>query len=353
MNEPSPATTDALEPQLAEPLLSVHSATNVAWLAAAATTAAERALGALYGVLYLKDASGRLQAVSPAAQGPTRALTRLGQALQADVTRLKFDPQERTAVAMVLQEGRVGAVADLGRALPLDLDADTLKRAQRRLGVSAVWLVPLWREGEALGLLVLLMGASPPGRLASAELLGRHVAVALRNLREQEAGRKSGEVDAVRWVYDERRFLEELEQEARRALRHKRPLSVLLLHILNLRELRSRYGRFLAERVLRQVAGRLDDAMRDTDFLGASQEDGFAVILVETDQAGAERAEERLAASLHEMRLPHTELPGLQVELAFATATQPQDGERAEELVAAAEARLNGDKTNKQVAATG
>jgi diguanylate cyclase (GGDEF)-like protein len=239
-----------------------------------------------------------------------------------------------------LQEGRAAALPELGRAIPLEGDAEPLHLIQRQLGIAQAWLVPLQWDGESLGLLLLLMPEGPPAPVAHAELLGRHVAVALTNLREKDAGRKRGEFDAVRWVYDERRFLEQLAREVRRAQRHGRPLSVLLLRILNVEELRGRYGRFLAEQLLRQVASRLDDAMRDTDFLGASREDGFAAILVETDQSGAERAEERLLTGLDAMELPHAELPGLNVQLACATATLPQDGESAEELAAAAEARL-------------
>jgi diguanylate cyclase (GGDEF)-like protein len=352
MPAPRPIAPDTGAPTLLEPLLAVHSAANVSWLADAAATAAERGLGALYSVLYLSDASGQLAGVRPASRAASRALTRLHQALEMDVTQLRLDPDDLPAVRTALAEGRAVAVSDLSHAIPQDGDPERIAKAQRQLGISAVWLVPLRWEGENAGLLVLLMGVAAPAQLACAELLGSHAAVALRNLREEEAGRKRGEVDAVRWIYDERRIWEELEQESRRALRHKRPLSVLLLRVLNIDELRARYGRFLGDRILRQVAGRLEGAMRDTDFLGASQENGFAAILVETDEDGAERAEERLSAGLQEMSLPHTDLPDLRIELACATATLPQDGESAEELVAAAEARLQSRRIIRQEAAS-
>ena len=52
------------------------------------------------------------------------------------------------------------------------------------------------------------------------------------------------------------------------------------------------------------------------------------------------------------MKLPHTDLPDLPIELACATATLPQDGESAEELVAAAESRLEGGRLPQQDAAS-
>jgi diguanylate cyclase (GGDEF)-like protein len=339
MDEPTP-TGDAPVPPLLEPLLAVHSARTSNWLADAVSTAAERGLGALYGLMFLMDASGHLAGVRPASSERVRALVKLRQTLDVDLTAYRFDPQERPAILSALQGGHAVAVAELSQALPLSREGETLRTAQRRLGIAEVWLAPLYWDGQSLGLLLLLMPEHAPSPLAHAELLGRHVAVALGNLREEEEGRKRGELDAVRWVYDERRFMEQLALEIRRAERHQRPLSVLLLRVVNLAELRARFGRFLAERVLRQVAGRLADAMRDTDFLGAFGSDGLATILVEADREGARKAEERLLASLSSLELPYADLPDLDVDLLCATATLPEDGANADELAAAAEARL-------------
>ena len=88
--------------------------------------------------------------------------------------------------------------------------------------------------------------------------------------------------------------------------------------------------------------------MRDTDFLGASASDGFGAILIEADQDGADMAEERLLAGLHEMKLPHTDLPNLEIRVGCATATLPQDGETAEELCDAAESRLRHQTITQQ-----
>lgn len=327
---------------LLEALLGVHTAPSVAWLAEAAGTAAERGLGALYALVYLSDGSGGLAGERPPSRGRERAQARLRDALGAEVPTLKFTPAAGSLVAKALESGAAAATKALSDVLPLSTRA---QQAQRRLGADEVWLAPLRGESESAGLLVLLMPAGPASTLAEAELLARHVAVALQNLREKEAVRKRGELDAVRWVYDEWRFLEELSQEARRAQRHGRPLSLLLLRVQNLQELHERYGRFLAERVLRQVAARLADAMRETDFLGASGDDGFAAILVEADRQGAARAEERLLAGLDALQIPNAELPDLRIQLAYGTATLPDDGLDAEELMGIAESRLGAATT--------
>ena len=339
MDKPS-LSPDFLVPPLLELLLPVHGAASAGWLADAAATAAERGLGALYGLLYVIDSNGQLVCERPASTDRRRRLGRLQQALDADLTELQFSPDDVPQLRKALDEGSSLVAHDLNKLLPLKLDERLLRKAQTQLGVAKAWIAPLQRGGESLGMLLLLMPAVAPAPLAQAELLGKHIAVALTNLREREAGRKHGELDLVRWVYDERRFMEELALECRRASRHGRPLSVLYLRVRNLDDLRRRYGRFLVERILRQVAGRLAEAMRDTDFLGAAGDDGLAAILVEADAHGAERAKERLLIGLDALQLQETDLPDLHVEFACATATVPDDGASADELAEVASARL-------------
>ena len=352
MDEPVPITSDLQPSPLLEPLLGIHSAPTLRWLADATATAAERGLGALYSVFYVLDASGRLSPVTPASRPQKSALARFSQVLEFDVGAVKMDPKERPQLAVALAEGRTLSIEELSETLAEPLDADRIQSLERDLGVASAIVAPLHRNGESSGLLLLFVARGQATSADYAESLARHVAVAFANLREREAGRKRGEVDAVRWVYDERRLTEELNQEARRAKRHERPLSVLFVRILNLEALQARYGRFMAERVLRQVAGRLDDAMRDTDFLGASASNGFGAILIEANQDGADVAVERLLAGLHEMKLPHTDLPSLEIRVGCATATLPQDGETAEELGAAAESRLQQQTITQQDAAS-
>jgi len=335
-------------PPLLQPLLAVHSAPTQGWLVDGAATAAERGLGALYSLVFLLDSSGSLAGERPASSERMRAVAKLSQLLETNVASLKFDPQQVPAALSALEKGHAVAVEELHEALLLPQAEKKLRAVQKQLGVAEVWLAPLHWSGESTGLVVLFMPADAPAPLAHAELLGQHVAVALAKLRAQEAGRKRGELDAVRWIYDEQRFEDQLYKEVRRALRHKRPLSILLIRLDNYHDLRARYGRFLAERLLRQVAGVLEDTMRDTDFLGAFKDNGFAAILIEADGEAAQRANARLSRGLSNVTLPHAQLPDLHLDLTCATATVPDDGETPQDLASAAEGRLAPPETTQE-----
>jgi len=325
---------------LLEPLLAVHSAPDAGWLADAAMTAAERGVGALYGFLYLAaDDSGRLRGEEPASRERIGPLARATQLLGSDPTALTIDPEASPSVAEALREGRATAVESLAGVLP-QLNEKQAEKAQRQLGVGEIWLVPIRANNETMGLLVLLMPANHSATIETAEALGRHIAVALANLRGSEAARKRGELDAVRWIHDERKFTEQLGIEIQRAARHQRPLSVLLVRVDGYAELRRRHGRFLAERVLRRVAATMEDAMRATDFLGAFKDDGFAAILVEADETAAENAKSRFLGALAKIDLPKANLPSLDLSYSCAIVTMEKGGSTAEDLLAAAGERL-------------
>jgi len=336
--EPPPSQEASLSPLL-EPLLAVHSAPDTAWLADAAMTAAERGVGALYGFLYVGDESGRLRGEEPASRERIGPLARATQLLGADPTTLKLDPEASPAIAAALREGRATKVETIAEALP-QLEGKQAAKAQRQLGVAEVWLAPVRANNETMGVFLLLMPANHSASIEAAEVLGRHIAVALGNLRESEAARKHGELDVVRWIHDERKFVEQLGLEVQRAARHERPLSVLLVRVENYGELRRLHGRFLAERILRRVAATMEDAMRATDFLGAFNGDGFASILVEADETAASNAKSRLLATLAKIDLQKANLPELKLAFSCAVVTMEKGGSTAEVLLAAAAERL-------------
>jgi len=332
---------------LLEPLLAIHSASDIGWLTDAAMTAAERGVGALYGFLYLGTESGELRGEEPASPQRIGSIARVTQTLGVDPTRLAIDPEASGPVAAALRDGKGSSTTSLDAVL-VELPDKQVEKAQRKMGVSDVWIVPVEANNETMGVFVLLLPDNHTAAIGTAEVLGRHIAVALANLREGDAARKRGELDAVRWIHDERKFVEELGIEIQRSARHQRPLSVLIVRVDGYVEIRRRHGRFLAERALRRVAATMEDAMRATDFLGAYGEDGFAAILVEADETAAANAKKRYSDTLQKLDLSRANLPGLELTFSCAVATMKQGGSAAEELLAAAEEQL--DLGEEQVA---
>ena len=81
-----------------------------------------------------------------------------------------------------------------------------------------------------------------------------------------------------------------VEQETTRALRHSRPLSLLLVELDHGAAISADLGPAQLGRLLKELAQSVVASVRDTDtvaFLGAGPPPRFAVVLPETDEAGS------------------------------------------------------------------
>src|SRR5438046_6872338 len=90
-------------------------------------------------------------------------------------------------------------------------------------------------------------------------------------------------------------------QEANRAVRYHRPLSVLTVELDHAEHIHKELEAVQIEGLLRELAERLGQAIRDTDTVGFLDADGpphFAIVLPETDEQGAALAADKIRRSI-------------------------------------------------------
>src|SRR5947209_17578027 len=90
-------------------------------------------------------------------------------------------------------------------------------------------------------------------------------------------------------------------QEANRAVRHRRPLSVLVAALDHAEHVNKEIDQIQLDGLLREMAERLGQAVRDTDTVGFLDADGpphFAIVLPETDEQGAALAADKIRRSI-------------------------------------------------------
>jgi two-component system, cell cycle response regulator len=90
-------------------------------------------------------------------------------------------------------------------------------------------------------------------------------------------------------------------QEANRAVRYHRPLSVLLVELDHAEHMHKELEAVQIEGLLREMSERLGRAIRDTDtvaFLDADGPPHFAIVLPETDEQGATLAADKIRRSI-------------------------------------------------------
>jgi diguanylate cyclase (GGDEF)-like protein/PAS domain S-box-containing protein len=120
-----------------------------------------------------------------------------------------------------------------------------------------------------------------------------------RRLMEHELQRQA-RIDELTGLLNRRAFTAEAARLMALTRRHARPLALLVVDADRFKTINDRYGHTAGDAVLRTLAARLQDSLRENDVAGRLGGEEFAVLLPETDAAGAQHAAERLLATVRE-----------------------------------------------------
>lgn len=93
--------------------------------------------------------------------------------------------------------------------------------------------------------------------------------------------------DGLTEVFNQRKFQEEGEREIARALRHGRPLALVLFDIDHFKSVNDNYGHLCGDAVLKQMAARVNELLRPEQIFARIGGEEFAVLCPETDLDGA------------------------------------------------------------------
>ena len=163
-------------------------------------------------------------------------------------------------------------------------------------------------------------------------------------------------IDTLTGVANRRRFDVFIQQEWQRAYRGKQPLSLLLVDADHFKSFNDTYGHQAGDEVLRKIAGVLRTrAHRVSDLAARYGGEEFAVVLGNTDHAGAAKLAEAIRADVEALAIPHASRPGGVATISIGHATRSEGGyDSVQDLVAAADKALyeakNGGR-NRVVAA--
>ena len=181
-------------------------------------------------------------------------------------------------------------------------------------------------------------GAFDEGTVALAHSLAAQAAVALENARLHGIVKRQAVTDELTGVANRRSFLETLDNELRRAQRFGSPLGLVFADLDNFKLVNDRYGHQAGDDVLRAFADVVRGRIREIDLAARLGGEEFAVLLPETDAAGARALAESLRAAVAELVIwigPNA----IRVTASFGVAAYPEtDG--ADELMTAADLAL-------------
>lgn len=153
---------------------------------------------------------------------------------------------------------------------------------------------------------------------------------------------KLAALDQLTGLYNRRSGEQRLAEEMSRAVRHRRPLTLLLIDIDNLKYINDRWGHAAGDQLLKQFADRLQRAIRGSDLAVRLGGDEFMVLLPEC------RIEEvkHVLGRVEGLRVDYDDQ---KLECAFSRGwTDFRPGETGQELLKRADAALYEHKRSRK-----
>lgn len=116
---------------------------------------------------------------------------------------------------------------------------------------------------------------------------------------------RQASTDGLTGVLNRRAFTAESERLISVALRHGRPLSLMVIDADHFKKVNDVFGHPTGDTVLKALALTLGQALRTSDVLGRLGGEEFGIVLPETDATGAREVGERLLQAVRERRIEH------------------------------------------------
>jgi diguanylate cyclase (GGDEF)-like protein len=145
--------------------------------------------------------------------------------------------------------------------------------------------------------------------------------------------------DALTHLANRRALFERFGGELERARRYGRPLSVAMVDVDYFKRFNDTEGHRCGDEALVRIGQALATGLRRSDVVGRYGGEEFLILMPETPLAQARDTVERLRRAVERLEIPGAH-GSRQLTLSIGVAAFPEQGDSAEALVAAADARL-------------
>lgn len=173
------------------------------------------------------------------------------------------------------------------------------------------------------------------------DTLGRQASVSLENVSLHEQVKREAVTDELTGLANQRHFRDVLESEAERGRRFDQPVGLLMLDLDDFKGVNDSFGHQQGDAVLRAVAEVMRAHSREIDTAARYGGEELAIVLPQTDIAGAFQLAERLREAIAGTQIDRVEGADVMgVTASIGVASIPASAADADRLIAAADAAL-------------
>lgn len=218
----------------------------------------------------------------------------------------------------------------------------------------SVMTAALRTEGRQVGSILLLSSrwsAFRPEQSRFVQLCAARLGTVVASSSAIDRIYREAQSDPVTGLPNVRGAMRRLESEIARASRSGQPLTVLFLDIDRLKPVNDQYGHRAGDRLLAEIARRLEGAMRRYDFLARIGGDEFVAIMPGLNPADVDRRMTQLRRAVARKPITVAHRVAVRTSVSIGSAGYPEDGASADDLVAVSDQRMYVDKRSRRTAA--
>ncbi|MYL27262.1 MULTISPECIES: sensor domain-containing diguanylate cyclase [Halomonadaceae] len=151
--------------------------------------------------------------------------------------------------------------------------------------------------------------------------------------------------DELSTLPNRRHFLEQAEKEVERAIRHGRPLSLLMIDMDHFKRINDQYGHSTGDEVIQAFAERCQGMLRKSDTAARIGGEEFSVLLPETGNDSGRQMAERLRSLIAHEPI-HTQAGPIHLTLSIGVSTYSKASPSVEAMIQEADRHLYEAKDN-------
>jgi diguanylate cyclase (GGDEF)-like protein len=214
--------------------------------------------------------------------------------------------------------------------------------ASRKIGSLAI--VPLAVDDEIIG--AVCVEGDEEAQLTAVEgellsMLAPVASVALKNVEQLQDVTQKSNHDALTGLANRRQFEDRLRHHLLEFSRHRQPVSLILLDIDMFKTVNDVYGHQGGDSVLVEVARAAEKTIREIDLCARYGGEELAILLPQTNLAGASRTAERLREAVSRLRVtPPSGGAPITVTASFGVASYTESVKAGDLLFPAADMAL-------------
>jgi two-component system, cell cycle response regulator len=243
-------------------------------------------------------------------------------------------------------EGVLGLVVSTGRSVrgTIGSGPPELAPVDTEPKDGDILATPLRSMGSVIGVLALY-GREDGGAFDDSDdgallTLAKQAGRAIDNVQLHQEAQRLSTTDGLTGLWNFRYLSSSLAREIERSTRFQRPLAVLMLDLDNFKQVNDNHGHARGDSVLRELAFRVQEQIREVDTFARYGGEEFVVVLPETTVEGAAQLADRICDAVRLEPFQHEGEEPLDITVSVGGAAFPNHGASAATLMRAADKAL-------------